>query len=970
MNDYYGFKLVWQKDIKELHGRACLYRYEKNGAEVLSIENDDENKVFGLTFRTPPKDSTGVAHILEHSVLCGSRKYPVKEPFVELLKGSLQTFLNALTFPDKTCYPVASQNVQDFYNLIDVYLDAVFYPNIDRDIFAQEGWHLELEDSSAPLKITGVVYNEMKGAYSYPEGLLYEYSQQSLFPDTPYGLDSGGNPEYIPKLSYEEFKDFHSKYYHPSNARIFFYGDDDPQERLRYLSEYLKDFSSIEVDSEIALQSRFSSPKKLERFYLAEDESEDKSMLTVNWLLDITTNVELNIAFQVLDYLLIGMSASPLRRALIDSGLGEDLAGVGLENELQQVFFSVGLKGVKNEDLPEVENLIINTIERLSREGFDFKTVEAALNSVEFELRENNTGSMPRGLIIMLRSLSTWLYNSDPALLLSFEKPLNSLKNRILAGEPIFERLLQRYFVNNAHRSIVTLKPDSNLKQRLEQGEKEKIQEVIGQIDEDKLQEIIANTQRLKRKQQAPDDPKDLAKIPSLKIEDLPQEITPIPLEKIDTEFGTILYHDLFTNDIAYVDLGFDISQLPQKYLGLVPLFARALVEMGTDKEDFISLSQRIQAKTGGIHFETFTSCDESEKGFSTWLFVRGKAMQTQVQELVHIFQDILTKVNFNNKNRFQQLLLEEKSREEKRLIPAGHQVVNTRLRSKFNLADWAQECMNGISYLLFLRYLAENIDNKWQEIKESLEDIRDILVNQQAMITNVTLDNKNWEATKTKVTELLSSLPSFQARKNKWSVDCLSGHEGLTISAQVNYIGKGLNLYDLGYKFHASSLVVNRYLRTTYLWDKVRVQGGAYGAFSIFDRFSGIVTFISYRDPNLLNTLKTFDTVNRFLLKSQIDEEEIRKAIIGAIGDMDKYMLPDAKGFTSMLRYLIGDRDETRQRIREEIFSTTKEDFQNLGQWFKSIQDKGLITVLGDKSNINKALQEGINFEHIWQVL
>lgn len=966
----YGFELIWSREIKEIKGTVKLYRYTKNKAEVLSVENNDENKVFGISFRTPPKDNTGVAHILEHSVLCGSRKYPVKEPFVELLKGSLQTFLNALTFPDKTCYPVASQNVQDFYNLIDVYLDSVFYPRITPDIFSQEGWHLELTDPEGPLSYKGVVYNEMKGAYSSPDSLLQEYAQESLFPNTPYGLESGGHPENIPELTYEDFYNFHQIYYHPSNAKIFFYGDDDPQERLRILDEYLKDFEEIEVDSWIPLQPRYNKPQKETHFYTADQEKGAGCQICLNWLLDVTTNIQQNLAFQVLENLLIGMTASPLRKALIDSGLGEDLAGIGLEPDLRQMFFSTGLKGVQEDNLGQVEDLIFSTLDQISRQGFETKTVEAAFNSLEFELRENNTGSMPRGLLIMIRALSTWLYEADPTLLMAFERPLSDLREKVQAGDPVFERLIKDYFLENWHRSTVILKPDPEKGRSLEKKEKERLSDLEEILNDPQKQEILEKTQRLKRKQEEPDNPEVLKKIPRLGIDDLSREVQVIPLSEEEVNGTKILSHELSTNGIVYLDLAFDLTNLPQKYISYIFLFGRCLTEMGTDKEDYVQLSQRIKAKTGGIHPEIYTSWEEEKQDLTAKLFLRGKSMSDKFQELTNIYGDILNSLELNNKTRFKQIVLEEKAGLEHRLIPAGHVMVNRRLRSKFNKADWLQEHISGVSYLVFLRYLSQEIENNWPRVLSILENIKEYLINKRLMLFNLTFEEENHQDVMSNISSLLKRLPEKEAEKTIWLWDCLSGYEGMYLPSHVNYVGKAINLYSLGYPFQATSLVVNRYLRTSWLWDKIRVQGGAYGAFSNFDYHSGLITFISYRDPNILNTLEVYDQTADFLKNAPLNETEIEKAIIGAIGDMDRYLLPDAKGMTSMIRYLIDETDEKRQRMREKILSTTKEDFREFGQWLEHIKDNGQVVILGDPANLKKAQDQGLKLEHFWQIL
>src|SRR5215469_3325234 len=438
----HGFDLLREQRVEEVNSTARFYRHVKTGAELLSLANTDENKVFGVTFRTPLRDSTGVAHILEHAVLCGSRKYPVKEPFVELMKGSLNTFLNAMTFPDKTCYPVASQNLRDFYNLIDVYLDAVFYPRLTRNTFHQEGWHYELDTVDEPLAYKGVVFNEMRGSYSSPDDLLNEFSQRSLFPNTIYGLDSGGDPRHIPDLSYADFKAFHQRYYHPSNARLFFYGDDNPDDRLRLLDSWLNAFDPIVVDSMVALQKRFSVPRRLTRTFAADadkSEADRKGMATVNWMIDQIPDAETDLGVNILEHILIGTPASPLRKSLVDSGLGEDVAGRGLDDQLLQPMLSVGLKGIDPSAADTVEALILETLRGLADQGINRMTVEASLNTVEFRLRENNFGSFPRGIAAMLRSLKSWLYDRDPLEPLAFEAPMRTLKARVAGGEPYFE---------------------------------------------------------------------------------------------------------------------------------------------------------------------------------------------------------------------------------------------------------------------------------------------------------------------------------------------------------------------------------------------------------------------------------------------------------------------------------------------------------------------------------------------------
>jgi Zn-dependent M16 (insulinase) family peptidase len=525
MTATHGFELLREQKLSEINATARHYRHVATGAELISLLNADENKVFGVSFGTPPSDSTGVAHILEHSVLCGSRKYPIKEPFVELLKSSLNTFLNAMTFPDKTCYPVASQNVQDFYNLIDVYLDAVFHPRLTPQIFQQEGWHYELDAPDAPLVYKGVVFNEMKGNYSSPDSMLRELSQQSLYPDITYGLDSGGDPKHIPDLTYEQLKEFHARHYHPSNAKLFFYGDDDPVERLRLLDKYLGEFNRIEVDAGVPLQPRFGAPKRLARTYAAGAAEEEpqpgadkpkESMISVNWMIDEIVDIETALGFDILEHILIGNPAAPLYKALIDSGLGEGLAGGGLDDGLRQPMFSIGLKGIDPADADKVERLIADTMGGLADRGIDPLTVEAALNTVEFALRENNTGSFPRGIVFMLRALRSWLHGRDPLTPLAFAAPLAAIKSRVAGGERYFENLLRRHFVDNPHRTVMVLKPDPAQAEREAQEERARLEQVRAGMTEADIGAVVEATRTLKALQERPDPPEALATIPTL----------------------------------------------------------------------------------------------------------------------------------------------------------------------------------------------------------------------------------------------------------------------------------------------------------------------------------------------------------------------------------------------------------------------------------------------------------------------
>ena len=960
MTIIHGFELIREQDIPEINTRARIFRHARTGAELISMENDDTNKAFGITFPTPPTDSTGLPHILEHSVLCGSRKYPVKDPFIQLAKGSLNTFLNAFTFPDKTCYPVASQNLQDFYNLIDVYLDAVFYPNITPEILQQEGWHYELENAGDPLTFKGVVFNEMKGAFSSPDGVLARWSQQSLFPDTVYGVESGGDPKFIPDLTYEQFKIFHDTYYHPSNAKIWFYGDDDADERLRIVDDFIVDFNKLDIHPEMSLQPRFTEPRVVRKGYSAEeDEDGSRGMMTVNWLLTENSDPELTLALGMLDHILLDTPASPLRKALIESGLGEDVTGGGLDEDVREMYYSAGLKGINTGDVQKVESLMFDTLSKLAEDGIDPEMIEAAVNTVEFHLREYNTGGFPRGLAMMLGALTTWLYGKDPLAPLAFEAPLSAIKARLDKGEHYFEELIGKYLLDNPHRVTVILEPDPTVRERDEAEERARLDAVQAAMNDADIQSVIETTEQLRIMQETPNSPEELATIPMLKLEDLEKTSQTIPLEISELHHSQLLYHDLFTNGIAYLDLGMNLKALPQEYLPYLSLFSTALLEMGTQTEDYVKLSQRIGRKTGGIRPSSLISTMQDGKTTSAWLFLRGKGTMSQTQDLLDILRDILLTVNFDDSDRFMQIVLEAKAGKEAGLVPGGSGVVNSRLKARFSEADWAAEQMGGVSNLFFLRDLVKKIESDWPSVREALEEIRYLLVNRNTMIANVTLDQANWTRFQPQLEGFIESLPTGSGDMAVWTPHYGPANEGLTIPAQVNYVGKGTRLYDYGYQPHGSAQVIRSFLNTAYLWDKVRVQGGAYGGFASFDRYTGVFSFLSYRDPNLLSTLENYDEAAAYLRALDLPEDEVTRSIIGTIGSIDSYQLPDAKGYTSMVRHLVGNTDEERQKLRDEVLGTTAAHFRQFAEALEAVKDHGNVVVLGSADAITKANPE-----------
>ncbi len=676
-------------------------------------------------------------------------------------------------------------------------------------------------------------------------------------------------------------------------------------------------------------------------------------------MLDETDDAETTLGLSILAHILLGAPSSPLRKALIDSGLGEDTAGVGLDSEIRQMYFSTGLKGIAYDDAGAVVDLIIDSLQKLVTDGIDPRTVEASMNTVEFRLREKNTGGFPRGLALMLGALGTWLYDGDPLAPLAFEAPLNSLKLRLNDGEPYFETLIDRYFLNNPYRSTLVLRPDQDLQDQWNDEEAERLAAAKAAMSSDEIDTVMAAMTELQRIQETPDDPEALAAIPRLTLEDLDRESKTIPIEVLSLDGSEVFYHDLFTNGIVYLDIGMNLRALPQELLPYVSLFGRALTEMGTETEDFVSLSQRIGSETGGIRSGEFISTVQGGTDTVGRLFLRGKATAEKTPALLDILHDVLLTAKLDDQERFRQMALEEKAAHESSLLPSGHAVVNARLTAHFNDAGWAAEQMGGISNLFFLRELVEQIDSDWPGVLAQLEAVRASLINAQDMIWNVTVDNANWTELQPQLQALIQSLPSSAPELAVWTRPQSPIAEGLTIPAQVNYVAKGANLYDLGYELHGSAHVISGYLATSWLWEQVRMKGGAYGGFCQFTQSSGVFNFLSYRDPNLLGTLDNYDGTADFLRNLDLSEDELVKGIIGAIGRIDSYMLPDAKGFASMIRHLTGLSDAFRQRTREQILSTTAADFVAFADALEQLNEQGHVVVLGSAEAIIEANEQ-----------
>lgn len=995
---------VLSKDVVSEFGAYCThYRHKKSGAELLSVAVDDDNKVFGITFRTPPSDSTGVPHILEHSVLCGSRKYKTKDPFVQLLQGSLQTFLNAFTYPDRTCYVVASQNEKDFYNLVNVYTDAVFHPRAvsDPNVHAQEGWHLELETPDAPLVYKGVVYNEMKGVYSSPDSLMGRESQRSLFPDNTYSVDSGGDPSKIPDLSFDGFKKFHEKFYHPANARIYFSGDDDVLTRLELMDEYLSEFGpspESKPGSVVQWQKKtYSEPKWIKEAYPSGADQPETHMVNINWLLhDKPMTLTEELTLEVLDHLMLGTSSSILRKALMESGLGSAITGGGISMELLQSTFSLGLKGVEKENVKAVETLILDTLIKVVEEGFTEDAIAASMNTMEFSMREFNTGSFPKGLSFMLGSMSKWIYDESPTASLKFEAPLAELKDSIAtSGSKVFQDMVQTWLVDNTHRSIVEMVPSKTLEKEQLEEEQDRLAAIKSTLGEDDIKSIIDNTATLKALQAAEDTPEARATIPSLQLSDLKREVAEYPIEVSENESSsgvTVVRHELTsTSGIAYVDYAVDISGISVDDVPLLPLFTRLMTEAGAGEYDDVALSRRIGTYTGGLGVSLMLGPQRPD-GVSqssvidgshmlTKLFIRGKATADKTDELLSLYKLILTETRLDSKSKVQEMLKETRARIESSVQGSGHSFANVRMHARYSVGGYLEEKMSGLSYLNFIKDMQSKVDEDWPSVLGRLENMRAAILNdvtaRNGMIVNLTGDKAVMDTIAPAVEDFLTSLPGnpngeklqdFYNTEHPWVAPIraeMTGvvDEGFVVPTQVSYVGKGGQIFSPGEEVGGATAVVSRFLRTGYLWDNVRVIGGAYGGFCSFDSKDGFFSFLSYRDPNLASTLDVYDATADSLDKSATmlaeDEEALATAIIGTIGDMDSSLSPDQKGWTSLRRWMSRESAEKRQQFRDEILDTKPEDFKAFGDRLRGIKDPS-VAVVSSKAAFEAAKEAG----------
>lgn len=953
-----AYELIEKRPIEELESVGYLLKHKKSGARILLLENDDENKVFSIGFRTPPQDSTGLPHILEHSVLCGSEKFPVKDPFVELVKGSLNTFLNAMTYSDKTVYPVASCNDADFQNLMDVYLDAVFHPNIyqKEEIFRQEGWHYELESEDGELTYNGVVYNEMKGAFSSPEDVLDREIMAALFPDTPYGNESGGDPEVIPSLTWEQFLEFHKKYYHPSNSYIYLYGNMDMAEKLEWLDQtYLNAYDAIEIDSELPMQKPFEKTKEVILSYpISEAEEEiNNTYLSYNQVVGTSLDKELYLAFQIIEYALLAAPGAPLKQAILDAKIGKDVIS-SYDNGILQPIFSIIAKNANPDQKDAFVTLIHQTLENLVNGGLDKKALEAGLNYYEFRYREADFGNYPKGLMYGLQACDSWLYDEKkPFLHLEALDTFASLRKRI--STDYYENLVREYLLDNTHAAVVCVVPKKGLAQEKEEALKKELAAYKASLSKEELEKIIAFTDHLKEYQEEESSQEDLEKIPVLKLEDISRKVRPFKNEELVMEDTKVLYHDYHTNGIVYLALVFQIDHVPQELLPYVSLLKNVLGYVDTENYSFGELFNEINRKSGGIYSTLGLYANDQKEEDSIKTFeLHAKSLEDQLPFVFSMIEEILKRSKLDDEKRLYEILGQMKSRLQMALPSNGHSTAVTRATSYFSENAAFSEMTGGIDFYRVIEHLEANYEEEKEMLAAKLKEVCDYIFCPENLIVSVTCDRNALKTLEDGMKCLKSCLKPCKQEKTARKAELQKKNEGFLTSSQVQYVAVAGNFKKAGLSYTGALRVLKVILSYDYLWLQVRVKGGAYGCMSGFSR-GGNGYFASYRDPNLSQTVETYQKTVEYLKNFAASDRDMLKYIIGTISDMDIPLTPSMAGKRSFAAYLTGLTEEQILREREEVLSCTTEDIRKLADHVQAVLEEQAICVLGNEALLKK---------------
>ena len=959
IHDLAEYEILDEHRVEDVQSDGFILRHKKSGARIAILSNNDDNKVFYIGFRTPPEDETGVPHIIEHTTLCGSKKFPVKDPFIELAKGSLNTFLNAMTYPDKTVYPVASCNDQDFKNLMDVYLDAVFNPNITKyeEIFKQEGWHYELTGKDDELKINGVVYNEMKVAYSSPDEVLSSQIYRSLFPDNTYSKDSGGNPEYIPKLTYEAYLDFYHKYYHPSNSYIYLYGDMDVVERLEWLDkEYLSQYDYEKVNSEINKQPAFDEIKNVEAQYsiTMDDSQENKTYLSYNRVVGDTLDEMLYQAFDVLDYALVSSPGAPVKQALIDAGIGDDVYGSYDAGILQPVFSFVA-KNANASQADEFENIIENTLKEVVKTGINKEALLAGINSSEFKFREADFGQFPKGLLFGLNCLDSWLFD-DMKPFIHLECLGTFAKLRKAVDTDYFEKLIQEYLLDNTHGSSVTVKPKRGLGNEREEALAKELSDYKASLSDEEIDKLIEETEHLKKYQEEPSSDEDLRKLPMLTRADMKKNA--MPFSNIEDELldVKVVRHDIESNGIDYISFLFDAGDFAQSELGYLGFFTNALGLVSTENYSYTDLANATNIYTGGISTGTASHPDIKDRNNFVFKFeVKLKVLEKNLDKALELMEQMLLTSDFTDTKRLGEIVAQIKARLQANLSSSGHLVAAMRSMSSFSRYAFYQDELKGIAFYRSICRIEKELSESPKSVSDKLAAIAKKLFARNRMLISFTGNSEAYGNAKLSLEKVIAGFDKMSAVGNQAEVHFNTAKEAFIDASQIQYVAKTGDFICEGYEYTGALRLLRIILSYDYLWINVRVKGGAYGCMNTFLR-SGESYFVSYRDPNLSDTLDVYDRIPEYIKSFSPDERDMTKYIIGTFSALDTPMNPEAKGSRSLSAYLEGITYEQIQKERNEILNAQPEDIRRLADLVEAVLKKDSICVIGNENMIKES--------------
>lgn len=953
-----AYTVLMQCDIKDINSRGYLLKHNKTGARVALLSNDDDNKVFYIGFRTPPKDSTGVAHIIEHTVLCGSDKFPVKDPFIELAKGSLNTFLNAMTYPDKTVYPVASCNDKDFQNLMDVYLDAVFHPNIyhEEKIFKQEGWHYELESAEDDLTINGVVYNEMKGAFSSPDDVLYREIMNSLYPHTPYGVESGGDPDVIPELTYEDFLAFHQKYYHPSNSYIYLYGDMDMAEKLQYIDEaYLSKYEPLCVDSEPSVETPFRQIVTVEKTYpIMESESEaGNTYLSYNVSLGENMDRKENFGFQALIDAVASAPGAPVKQALLDAGIGTDISCI-YEVDIRQPFFSIVAKNAEASQKEKFISIIEETLQKLSKDGVDKKSLAAAINHDEFKYREADFGSYPKGLMYGLQMCETWLYDDGrPFVYLELADTYKDLKKEV--DTSFYEDMITRCLLDNTHKSVVVVKPVKGLTGQKEKALADSLAQKKAAMTKEEIDRIVADTAALKRYQEEPSAKEDLEKIPLLTREDMKKEALPYWNEEKKVGDTLLLYHDIFTNGIGYLRFMFDLGQVPEDLFPYVGLLRAMIGLVDTRKHSYGELYSEINLQTGGISpaVNTFTDARDLSR-YKVTFDLKVKTLYENLPQAFALAEEILTESVYTDEKRLYELVAESRSDKQAQMMSAGHSLAAGQALSYLSKPAMIMDHVNGMAFYRVLENLEKDFDRHKEELAANMQKVVQCIFRPENLMVDYTAQPEGLTGIEELIEGLKAKLYTVPINTKGYEPKPLKKNEGLMSSAQIQYVCRAGNFAKKGLPYTGALKVLRVMMGYDYLWTQVRVKGGAYGCMCQFGK-SGESYFVSYRDPNLEKTIEVYEKAADYIEHYEADERTMTQYIIGAISEMDMPLTPSAKGNYSLGGYLTHYDFARVQKERDELLATDADTIRGLAGYIRAFMEDECLCVVGNEEKIKE---------------